>query len=91
MMDRGVVEGGQAVTNADKTDDPQRGVASDHGSATAAPHPEEMRATIDLRIGKSVSLSATARATPAGLAAAALLVFAIQLPLLWFARRRRLR
>ncbi len=30
-------------------------------------HPEEMRATFDLRIGKSINLKGTARVTPAGL------------------------
>ncbi|MDT8330492.1 hypothetical protein RQ831_05455 [Roseomonas gilardii] len=37
-------------------------------------HPEEMRATASLRIGGAVTLQATARATPAGLVAAAILV-----------------
>ena len=37
-------------------------------------HPEEMRATASLRIGGAVTLQATARATPAGLVAAASLV-----------------
>lgn len=42
-------------------------------------HPEEMKATYDLRIGKSVSLQGTARITPAGvitmgLAAAAIIL-----------------
>ena len=57
-------------------------------SDTAAPHPEEMRAAVDLTIGKSVSLKATARATPAGLAAAALLIAAILVPVAWLARAR---
>ena len=34
-------------------------------SSTAAPHPEEMRGTVRLRIGKSVAIDATGRATPA--------------------------
>ncbi|UFN48742.1 hypothetical protein LPC08_22485 [Roseomonas sp. OT10] len=42
-------------------------------------HPEEMRAEVNLRIGGSVSLTATARMTPAGLVAAGLLVSAILL------------
>ena len=32
-------------------------------SSTAAPHPEEMRETVRFRIGKSMSIDATARAT----------------------------
>jgi hypothetical protein len=87
----GVTEEGAAVTGAEEADDPQPGVASDHGSTTAAPHPEEMRATIDLRIGNTVSMSATARATPAGFITAAVLVSAILVPLVLFARRRRMR
>lgn len=30
-------------------------------------HPEEMKATYNLRLGKSISLEATARITPAGI------------------------
>jgi hypothetical protein len=59
-------------------------------SPTTAPHPEEMRATMELRIGNSVSLNATARATPAGLATAALLASAILVPVLWFAKQKRI-
>ena len=50
---------------------------------TAAPdtgsliHPEEMRASVDLRLGNSISLKATARTTPAGLVTAGLMVGAI--------------
>ncbi|AWN44747.1 hypothetical protein DK389_23355 [Methylobacterium durans] len=58
-------------------------------SATAAPHPEEMRATVDLTIGQSIAFRATARATPAGLVSAALLVAATLVPLVWLARTRR--
>ena len=42
-------------------------------SATAAAHPEEMKATVDLTIGNAVSVKATFRTTPAGLVAAAML------------------
>jgi hypothetical protein len=48
--------------------------AADTGSPT---HPEEIRASVDLRIGNSVSLKATARTTPAGLVTAGLMVGAI--------------
>ncbi len=46
---------------------------------TALPHPEEMNARVELRIGNAVSVQATARATPAGLVAGGLLVAAILL------------
>jgi hypothetical protein len=69
---------GEAGRNADPGD----------RSDTAAPHPEEMRVAVDLTIGKSVSVRATARATPAGLATAALLVAAILVPMVWLARAR---
>ena len=50
--------------------------------STAAPHPEEMRGTLRIWIGNSVSLDATARATPAGLITLGPLVAAIAVPLL---------
>ena len=53
-----------------------------------AEHPEEMKATIDLTIGRSVTIKASARATPAGLLTAALLVAAILIPMIWFTRTR---
>lgn len=56
---------------------------------TAAPHPEEMRASFDMVIGRSVSITATARTTPAGLAAAAVLAAAIFIPLAMIVRSRR--
>lgn len=46
---------------------------------TAAPHPEEMNASLHLRIGSNVSLHATARATPAGLVSVGVLVAAVLL------------
>ena len=70
------------------TNDAPRGAEPEYGSETAAPHPEEMKATVDLRIGDAVSITATARATPAGLVAAALLISAILIPLAWLARGR---
>ena len=60
--------------------------AAEPGQETAAPHPEEMKATVDLRLGKSVSIRMTARATPAGLVAAAMLVSALVIPMVWLAR-----
>jgi hypothetical protein len=47
---------------------------------TAAPHPEEMKATIDLAIGNAVSVKAIVRTTSAGLIAAAMLAAAMLLP-----------
>jgi hypothetical protein len=44
---------------------------AEHVSETAALHPEEMKATINLSIGRLVSVKATVRATLAGLLAAA--------------------
>lgn len=39
---------------------------------TAAPHPEEMKAEFQLRLGDLASLRVSARATPAGILSAAL-------------------
>lgn len=59
-------------------------------SSAEAPHPEEMRATVRLRIGNLVSLDATARATPAGfIIALGLLAAAIAVPLLIVGKRNR--
>ena len=60
---------------------------SESQSETAAPHPEEMKATVDLAIGNSVSLKATVRTTPAGLVAAALLAAAVLIPTVSLAKR----
>ena len=57
-----------------------------HHSETAVPSREELRATVELTIGRSVSLRATARATPAGLAAAAGLAMAVLVPAIWIVR-----
>jgi hypothetical protein len=43
------------------------------------PHPEEMKAVYDLRIGKWVTLQGSARITPAGVVCTALAVAAILL------------
>jgi hypothetical protein len=60
-------------------------------ASTAAPHQEEMRATVRLRIGNWASLDATARATPAGFIALGLFVTAIAAPLLIVGKRSRAR
>ena len=44
---------------------------------TAAPHPEEMNASVDFQLGNHVSFRASARATPAGFVTAAILVASI--------------
>jgi hypothetical protein len=69
--------------------DPESGPAFPEKSPTALPHPEEMRATVELRFSKHVTLRATARATPAGLVAVALLLTAIIVPVMWSVRQRR--
>jgi hypothetical protein len=69
--------------------DPESDPAFSEKSPTALPHPEEMRATVELRFGKHVTLRATARTTPAGLVAAALLLTAILVPVMWGVRQRR--
>jgi hypothetical protein len=69
---------------------PHHDRAIDSDSTTAAAHPEEMKATVEVRVGERISMRATARATPAGLATAALLVSAILIPALWFAKQRRI-
>jgi DUF1365 family protein len=62
--------------------------AGDNGTATAAPHPEEMKASVEFHAGNCISMKATARATPAGLAAAAVLMAAILIPVMRFGRRK---
>ena len=57
-------------------------------SREPAPHPEEMRASFNMAIGRSVSVAASARTTPAGLVATALLLTAIFVPLAMMARSR---
>jgi hypothetical protein len=59
--------------------------------ATNTPmHPEEMRASVNLRIGDSISLTAMARTTPAGLVTAGIMASSIVLAvaaLIWAVRR----
>ncbi len=56
---------------------------------TAAPHPEEMKGTVTFKLGSMASVTATGRATPAGLISAALLACAILVPLVLLGRRHR--
>lgn len=64
--------GGNAGESNDRTE-------GERASPTAAPHPEEMNASVHLRIGSTVSLQASARATPAGLIAVGVLAAAVLL------------
>jgi hypothetical protein len=63
----------------------------DRQSVTAAPHPEEMKATLDLTIGNVLSVKATVRTTPAGLVAAALLAAAVLKRHAWLMNGGRIR
>ncbi|MEJ0066709.1 MAG: hypothetical protein WDM85_15890 [Caulobacteraceae bacterium] len=60
----------------------------EEGSETAAPHPEEMKASVHLQLGNLISLRATARATPAGIVSAALLLAALVGASAWVSRSR---
>ena len=60
---------------------------SDDSSGSESPtapaaHPEEMRGAVELRITDHVTLRASARATPAGLVGAAILLSAILVPMM---------
>ena len=57
-------------------------------SPTPAPHPEEMRATINLSIGKRVSVNAALRATPADFIAIACVMSAILIPIMRAKKKR---
>ena len=46
-------------------------------AAEALTHPEEIKATVDLRLGDRVQMKATARTTPAGLVATGLMISSI--------------
>lgn len=60
----------------------------DAESPTAAPHPEEMKGTIRIAVGKA-SLTISGRATPAGLICAALLTCAVLIPITRMLTSRR--
>jgi hypothetical protein len=57
--------------------------------AGAPTHPEEIRASVEFRVGNSVLLNATARTTPAGLVTAGVMVAAIVLSLAVLVREIR--
>jgi hypothetical protein len=57
-------------------------------SATAAPHPEEMKGTVEFKLGNLATITATGRTTPAGLICAAVFVSAVLIPVAMMIRRR---
>lgn len=60
------------------------------GDGALLPHPEEMRATLNVEFGNGGTLEATARCTPAGLVTAGLMVSGILLSVasvVWASRR----
>lgn len=59
------------------------------GASGAAAHPEEIRASVDFRVGDSVSLKASIRTTPAGLVTAGIMVAAIVLSIAGLVRALR--
>ena len=52
-------------------------------------HPEEMKGTVEFKLGNLATITAMGRTTPAGLTCAALLVSAVLFPLAMMVRRRR--
>ena len=71
-------EDGAGLTLEAQSNDPPD---SEAPPAPAA-HPEEMRGAVELRITDHVTLRASARATPAGLVGAAILLSAILVPIM---------
>jgi hypothetical protein len=63
---------------------------TDPALETAAPHPEEMKGTVEFRLSNLATITATGRATPAGSIGAAMLVSALLIPAVPLIRRRRL-
>lgn len=64
--------------------------AVDHAGSIPA-HPEEIRATLKLRLGKRGRLNATLRTTPAGLVTAGIMTAAIILSIAVLVRAARRR
>jgi hypothetical protein len=52
-------------------------------------HPEEMKATSEIRIGKWVSIQSTARITPAGVISTGIAISLVALTFGYLASRRR--
>jgi hypothetical protein len=68
--------------------DDEHTLTAEDAYQTDAAHPEEMKGTVELRITNHVTLKATARATPAGLVGAAVLLSAVLIPIMWAKRAR---
>ena len=62
---------------------------SDQATNAPSTHPEEMKGTVELKLGNLATVTATGRTTPAGLIGAAVLVSAVLIPLAMMIRRRR--
>jgi hypothetical protein len=68
--------------------DTQEPITQTSGHDAGSPiHPEEIRASVDFRIGNSVSLKRTVRTTPAGLVTAGIMVAGIVLSITALVRR----
>jgi hypothetical protein len=52
-------------------------------------HPEEMKGTVEFKLGNLATVTATGRTTPVGLIGAAALASAVLIPLAMMIRRRR--
>ena len=52
-------------------------------------HPEEMKGTVEFKLGSLVTVTAKGRTTPAGLIGAAVVISAVLIPLAMMIRRRR--
>jgi hypothetical protein len=62
---------------------------SDEPTDAPLTHPEEMKGTVEFKLGNFATVTATGRTTPAGLIGAAVLVSAVLIPLAVTIRRRR--
>ena len=87
LKKRGKERALQTITDAgDKAGDEAEVLVAGPGADPAAkhaPHPEEMKGSVELRITNHVTLKATVRTTPAGLVGAAALLAAILVPIMW--------
>jgi hypothetical protein len=61
---------------------------SDQATHKPSTHPEEMKGTVEFKLGNLATVTATGRATPAGLIGAAVLVSAVLIPLAMMRRCR---
>lgn len=70
--------------------EPDEQIARDT-DVSSAPHPEEMKGRVELRIGERAVLTATGRTTPAGLLTAGIMVAAVLLSAAALVRAARAR